>query len=127
MQQVETVARFQVPRLVSCYMDVLRFHASTTTLDKEDSETLRAVPEQLHEFMEFGVSEKTQLSLMNLGFTRTTVVEVFTLMTQDNLTSKECLAWLAGQDLDKKPLPVLVVREIRRVLGQHGVTSEVLS
>src|SRR5690606_21281973 len=33
MQQVETVARFQVPRLVSCYMDVLRFHASTTTLD----------------------------------------------------------------------------------------------
>jgi hypothetical protein len=53
---------------------------------------------------------------MNLGLTRTTVVALFGLMVKPDMTSAECLRWLEERDLDQLGLPVLVVREIRRML-----------
>ena len=116
MKHVEEVARFLVPKLVACYVDVLMVYTQRIRLSAEDEAGLDAIPQDLQELLEFGVAERTQLSLMNLGLTRTTVVALFGLMVKPDMTSAECLRWLEERDLDQLGLPVLVVREIRRML-----------
>ena len=113
MEDVETVARFLAPKYLACYLDVLRQHLADTGRD----DLLTAMRDDIEMFLELGVSTTTEVSLLVLGLSRTSAVELFTHIVDDELTPAGCLVWLAQQDLSRLGLPELVRREVAHVLA----------
>ncbi len=107
MSDVENYARFTVPKYLACYVDILKHHLAVK--NKVD------LLEEVGDFglmLEFGVSERTQLTLISLGLSRTTVVALFELIPASDWNYDQCVNWLKAQDIDSLDLPVLVRREI---------------
>jgi hypothetical protein len=111
MKDVEEVARFQAPKFLTCYVDLLRVYLQG--IQRHD------LVERLFDlniFLEFGVSQTTQLSLIGLGLSRTSTIAISEIITADSLDESECLAWLRENDWMTRDLPVLVKREIQLTL-----------
>ncbi|RZK12029.1 MAG: DEAD/DEAH box helicase [Flavobacterium sp.] len=108
MDNVETFARFQFAKDSSCYVDILRFFLNECA--RED--LLENIP-QLNLWLEFGVSQKTHLSLLSLGLTRNTVVELSNYITNTNMTKEEALKWITEQDLAVFGLSPIILEDIR--------------
>ena len=67
--------------------------------------------------LELGVARTTEVSLMALGLSRTSVVALSQFITEPGLSRAGAGAWLAERDLDAFDLPVVVREEIRRRTG----------
>lgn len=116
MNDVEEYARFKIPKYLRAFLDVLYFHTRQAGM----SEEIRELP-NLELWLELGVSVRTQLSLMELGMSRTGAIEVFELMMNDNMNKTETLAWLRSSDPAVLiNLPELVKQEIARVLARFA-------
>jgi hypothetical protein len=115
MSDVEEYARFKIPRFLRCYLGVLKAHAHAANL----GELVQNLPD-LELWLELGVSVKTALSLMELGLSRTSAVELFEAMTNTEMSPSEVLAWLRDRDLETLDLPGIMRDEIRRVLARHA-------
>lgn len=107
MSDVENYARFTVPKYLGCYVDLLRYFL--TTKGRED---MLGGMGDYGLMLEFGVSETTQLSLISLGLSRTTVVALFELIGASDWTVDDCMSWLREQDIEALDVPILVRREI---------------
>ena len=111
MSDVEEIARFQAPKFLGCYTDVLRFHLESSG----QAEAAAGLPDVV-KMLELGVSSDTETALMTLGLSRMSAVELAKEVIPDNLDRQACLAWLNAQDLDGLDLPLLVRREIDGIL-----------
>lgn len=110
MELVEQVARFKAPKYLSAYMDILHLHFRE--IGREDLiDTDLDIGTQL----EFGVSTRTLLSLMELGLSRMSAVSLYEKIARDNLTKEECMEWVRERDdqFDTMDIPAIIVREIR--------------
>lgn len=116
MNEVEQIARFEAPRGLSCYCDVLRQHLREIKRD----DLLEQLP-LFNVFLELGVSQQTQISLIGIGLSRTSTIAVSELITSDSLAEPQVLQWLEHNEelWSHSSLPALVKREIERVLEQH--------
>lgn len=122
MNEVEQIARFEAPRGLSCYCDVLRQHLRE--IERED--LLDQLP-LFNVFLELGVNQQTQIALIGIGLSRTSTIAVSELITADSLTDAQVLQWLeTNRELwSHASLPALVKREIDRVLEQHKARTGV--
>jgi hypothetical protein len=111
MKDVEEVARFQAPKYLSCYIDVLRQHLST--IGRSD---LLTADLDINILLEFGVPGGTQLSLMGLGLSRTSALALAEFIASDQLSEQECIVWLRENDWQLLNLPTLVKRDIAAAL-----------
>ena len=120
MTQVEQIALYHAPRLVSCYNDVLTYHLSQ--IQRQD---LIKDIQDMSVYLELGVNQQTQLSLMTMGLSRTAAVLVSELIASDRLSVAECDAWFAESGWEERDLPALVKLEIAKVLtaGRSGRSS----
>jgi hypothetical protein len=107
MKDVEEVARFQAPKYLSCYIDVLRQHLGT--IGRED---LLSSDLDINILLEFGVPGGTQLSLMGLGLSRTSALALAEFIASDQLSEQDCIRWLRENDWRSLDLPTLVKRDI---------------
>jgi hypothetical protein len=107
MKDVEEVARFQAPKYLSCYIDVLKQYLAAT--DRSD---LLTSDFDINILLEFGVPGGTQLSLMGLGLSRTSALALAEFIASDELNEEDCVAWLRENDWRSLNLPVLVKRDI---------------
>lgn len=112
MELVEQVARFRAPKYLAAYVDVLRFHlvkVGKSNLLHEDLDIAVA--------LEFGISTRTLLSLMELGLSRMSAVALNEIIANDNLSQGECLQWVRSNQniLSGSDLPNLILREIEEV------------
>jgi hypothetical protein len=116
MTDVEQVARFEAPRALSAYCDVLRQHLR----ERQREDIAKQVPE-FRLFLELGVNQKTQISLMGIGLSRSSAIAVSDLITADSLSQRQALVWLRQntEQWSGAPLPVLVKKEIERVVAQN--------
>jgi len=112
MTDVEQIARFEAPKYLACYVDLLRVHMKS--INRE--EMLISVP-NLNVILEFGVSQGTQLSLMGLGLSRTTTLAISELIANENLSEEECLEWLRTYTWATASLPALVKEEVQKLIG----------
>jgi DEAD/DEAH box helicase/Helicase conserved C-terminal domain len=112
MKDVEEVARFQAPKYLACYIDLLREHLQAT--GRAD---LLPADLDVNILLEFGVPGGTQLSLMGLGLSRTSSLALADIIASDTLSEEECVAWLHSNDWEERDLPALVKREIRIALN----------
>jgi superfamily II DNA or RNA helicase len=115
MSDVETYARFLIPKFLRAFLDVLAFHARERGMEAK----LPQLP-NLELWLELGVSGRTQLSLMELGLSRTAAIEVFEFMMNPDMDKESTLVWLRSTGESLSPnLPELVNQEIRRVLARY--------
>lgn len=114
MSDVEEFARFQAPKFLTCYVDLLRVY-----LERIQRHDLTERLMDLNVLLEFGVSQTTQLSLMGLGLSRTSTVAISEYISNDSLDEGRCLAWLQENDWMTQDMPELVKREIGQVLRNH--------
>jgi hypothetical protein len=116
MQDVEQVARFQAPKYLACYSDVLTLH-----LRQQDVEEAPQMPD-ISMMLELGVSRMTEVSLMALGLSRTSAVALSEFIVADDLGREDAAQWVQANRTLWAGLPALVQREIDRALGDGGQT-----
>lgn len=117
MDLVEQIARFKAPKYFSAYMDVLHLH-----LRQIGREDLIDPGLDIGTQLEFGVSSRTLLSLMELGLSRMTAVSLYEKIAQDDLTRETCLNWIEERRdrLETLDLPAIILREVRERLLSAG-------
>lgn len=113
MSDVEQIARFEAPKYLACYVDLLKLHYEQIGVAEE----MPDLPD-IAMLLELGVSRKTELSLMSLGLSRSTAVALSEFIADDELTAAECIEWLRARDFEPLNLPKLVVREVAVLLTQ---------
>lgn len=113
MELVEQVARFKAPKYLSAYIDVLHMHLRETGRHDLINDEL-----DIGTQLEFGVSSKTLLSLLELGLSRMSAVALYEKIARDDLSKEECVAWVAEREgqLDEMDIPAIIAREVRRRL-----------
>lgn len=111
MERVEKYARFRFAKDSSCYVDILRYF-----LELNGRKELIAQIPQLNLWLEFGVSQKTHLSLLALGLTRNTVIEISKYITNTTMNKEESKAWLLEQQLEQMELSPIIIADINRIL-----------
>jgi hypothetical protein len=114
LEDVETIARFEAPRAVAAYSDVLRIF-----LQRRGRSDLAQQLEDASILLELGVSIPTQVSLMAVGLSRATAIRISELIASDSLTETEAIDWLSSYPIESLEMPELMKREIREVLRLH--------
>jgi len=112
MEDVEKIARYQAPKLLSCYNDLLKYFY----MDKGRADLIEKI-EDIGVYLELGVSVKTQISLIGLGFSRTSAVMISEYITNDSYDELSCLKWIEENSSSLEDLPALVKFEIYTVLN----------
>lgn len=115
MTDVENFARFHAPKFLACYLDLLRVF-----LTRSGKQELADAAPNLDMLLELGVSQPTQMTLLGLGLSRTSVIAVTEFLLGENLTRDECVEWLRTADLDSLSLPELVRRELIEARARHS-------
>ncbi|MFO6425434.1 hypothetical protein, partial [Motilimonas sp. KMU-193] len=114
LDDIENIARFRAPKYLACYNDVL-CHVLSMNKQSHLAEHLKDVQLSL----EFGVNIKTQLSLISLGLSRTSAIEISEFISNSDFNQNEVLRWLRKNDLSNKDIPNLVLVEIEELLSKH--------
>jgi len=118
MQDVEEFARFQGPKYLACYVDILRVH-----LERIDRQELAERLLDLNILLELGVSQTTQLSLIGLGLSRSSAIAISEFIMADSFGEPACLDWLERNDWMTKDMPELVKREVAEVISRKTKTT----
>ena len=84
-------------------------------MSNNKQELLESIP-QLNLWLEFGVSQKTHLSLLALGLSRNTVLELTDRTISTEKSKEECLTWLRSLNLDELELSPIIIDDIKKVL-----------
>lgn len=106
MGDIETVARFQAPKYLSCYTDLLNAYAAERGVHNIGH------GQDITMLLELGVSRASEVVLMSLGLSRTATIALAQYVTVDNWTSSESREWLANQNIEGMDIPVLIQQEI---------------
>lgn len=112
MDNIEKFVRFSFAKDSSCYIDILRFFLEM----RNQQELISQIP-QLNLWVEFGVSQKTHLSLLSMGLSRNTVIELTQYIPNTEMTKDECYVWLKEQNLEQLELSPIIIDEILRVIS----------
>lgn len=111
LDDIEQIARFEAPKYLACYLDVLRLH-----LQQRGTPLVAATDlPDISLMLELGVSRPTEVSLMSLGLSRTSAIALSEFIIDDVLTPAQCLEWIRARDLETIDLPMLVRREIELI------------
>ena len=113
MEEVENFARFRFAKESSCYIDILKhFLAINKRID-----LIERIPD-LNLWLEFGVSQTTQLSLLALGLSRNTVISITEFIIDTNFNKEQSMQWLKNADLKKLDLSPIMISDIEKVLAK---------
>jgi hypothetical protein len=118
MKDIDEFARFSAPRYLACYLDILKFHLKQAGRDDEIDD----LPD-VAMMLELGVARTTEVSMMALGLSRASAVELEDHITEDELSPDECLVWLRDANIEGYGLPRLVEREIAEALERASATA----
>lgn len=111
MDEVENFARFRFAKESSCYIDILKYYLKNI----ERTDLIELIPD-LNLWLEFGVSQTTQLSLLSLGLSRNTVIALTESITNTELTKEQALKWLENADLELLNLSPIMMADIDKTL-----------
>lgn len=112
MEDVEKIARYQAPKLLSCYNDLLKYFY----IGRGRADLIEKI-EDIGVYLELGVSIKTQISLIGLGFSRTSAVMISEYITNDSYDELSCMKWIEENASSLEDLPALVKFEIYAILN----------
>ena len=113
-QRIEEIARFKVPKYLAAYVDVLRFHFQQIGRGNDFPRDLK-----LDLFLEFGVGTTTLLSLIGIGLSRSSAIELSEFLERSELSEEEVLIELRNNEWEKLDLTPIVRREISEIVARR--------
>jgi len=116
MADVEDIARFEAPRYLSCYADVVA-QAAGELGRQMDVDTV-----DIEMMLELGVPRPTDMSFISVGLSRATTRAISGFVLEPTLSPAECATWIETVDLEELELPAFAVREIvaqRQLLAER--------
>lgn len=117
MGDVEKYARFEAPKYLSCYLNILTLETAARGISSPASTM------DIEMMLELGVSRVTEVSLMSLGLSRASVLALSGFIDEDALTPADARTWVSELNVETLDLPVLIVREIGRI-GERITASQ---
>lgn len=111
LNDVETFCRYEFLKYYRAYADVLR-----EAMSSQGMEDVAIDIPQLDEWLEFGVASQTELSLIQLGLSRTVATMIFEQIATDDFSVSQARNWLKTNIRHLQISPILV-REIRSILN----------
>lgn len=115
MRDVEEVARFRAPKYLAAYLDVLKFF-----LDEVGQAELLPDDLKFDLYLEFGVATQTLLSLIGLGFSRTSAVAINEFLADDKMDEAGVYEWLQTRRWQTFDIPAVVRRELDGLLARRA-------
>jgi superfamily II DNA/RNA helicase len=109
MADIEELVRFKFAKYSSCYIDILKYY-----LKEKNENLINSVP-QLNMWIEFGVSQKTQISLINLGLSRYAAIELSGYIGATNYTKEDCIKWLLKANISLLDISPIIQKEINEI------------
>lgn len=119
MDSVENFARFRFAKESTCYIDILRFFLNE--LNRQD--LLNEIPD-LNLWLEFGVSQTTQLSLLAIGLSRNTVITISEYIAKTNLTKEDAMNWLLETEIETMSLSPIILEDIYKAIRNKKSTND---
>lgn len=121
MEDVEQIARFEAPRALACYKDVLQLHLE----QQGRGELIASVPD-FSILLEYGVAQQTQVSLISAGLSRSTAVVISEIIAADNYSEPQVMNWLNENEKlwRESDLPELAKREISKIVGAENASTQ---
>lgn len=110
MEEIENFVRFRFVKDTNCYIDILKYYLKQ--IDR--TELIDTIPD-LSMWLEFGVCEETQISLLILGFSRQAAIDITELIPNSDYGKDECVKWLLEFDVTNSTLSNNVKEEILRI------------
>lgn len=115
MDAVENFVRFRFAKDSNCYIDILRYFLEIN--NKQD--LLEKIPE-LTLWLEFGVNQKSHLSLLSLGLSRNSVIEISIYLPSTTMDREECIRWLSSNPLAELEISPIIIGDIERAMDGLG-------
>ncbi len=124
-KDIDDYARYLIPKLLSCYIDVLNFY-----LEQNGYNDLIYNDDDIEMLLEYGIDNKTQKSMITLGLSRATIIKLFEIVTEaeefllDNIDMDEIqvLKWLNTNIIyikSNKKISELLIEEIDNILLKY--------
>jgi hypothetical protein len=113
MKDVESIARFEAPKYLSCFSDVVAEAAREIGQSIPDSV-------EIDMMLELGVPRVTDMSFIALGLSRATVIAISKDVPEDRWSPSDCGAWIDSQDPEDLDVPNFAIRELREVRNERS-------
>lgn len=110
LAQVEKIARFEAPKYLSCYSDILKSEAARRGTEVPD------LMEDIRLMLELGVTRRTDMSLIANGLSRASAVQLGLLFTTHDLDEAAVLDLLLTHNFEVESLPAFVRKEVRALV-----------
>ncbi|MEW4264503.1 DEAD/DEAH box helicase [Priestia megaterium] len=118
MKDIEEFARFKFVKYFSCYRDLLNYFMEANNIPiKEELSNVNI-------WLELGTSQTTQISLMGLGFTRTTAIAISEVLKDPNLNSEDCIDLLKQIKWEGVSFSPIIHREINQILKLYVIETK---
>ena len=114
METIEADIRFTLVQRTRCYIDLL-IHAFEISGLSEKSSSIPALPL----FLEVGASSSTMISLVGLGFSRTTAGKLNDKAVNHSMNRSESRQWLRKEKWESADLPKICLREVNDILASN--------
>jgi hypothetical protein len=106
MEDVEDIARFEAPRYLACFADVVA--AAASELGREIDPQV----EDIEMMLELGVPRVTDMSFIAAGLSRATAREISTYTPNALMSPSECIEWIKNVDPEGLDVAAFAIREI---------------
>lgn len=110
MKDVEEFVRFKFAKYSACYIDLLRYY-----FNQNNKQHLAEKIPELNIWLEFGVSQQTQISLISLGLSRNSAISLSVFIANDELTRDMCIKWILDNNIEILDIPFLMIQEIQKI------------
>ncbi len=112
LELIEKQVRFQCVRLLGCYQAVL----IQLLNDTGRAELARDVPDMAL-YLEMGAADRTSISLMSLGVSRPTAIQLGRQATSRSMDVETALAWLTSRPAAVVRLSATAREEVESIVG----------
>lgn len=114
LDSIERIPRFNAPKYIGCYNDVLGIY-----LKDNGRNDLIEDYKDFHSFLEMGVSNQTQLSLISFGLSRSSALILAKLIAKPDCNKREILVWLQNNYSNvRNEMSRILVKEIDNALAR---------
>lgn len=119
LDSIERIARFNAPKYIGCYNDVLNLY-----LKEQGRIDLVDDHRDFHSFLEMGVSNQTQLSLISFGLSRSSALNLSKLIGKTDCNKREVFSWLqANLSNFRDEINTISLKEIDNALVRNQLKN----
>ncbi|WP_111884508.1 DEAD/DEAH box helicase [Acinetobacter sp. CFCC 11171] len=115
LDSIERIPRFNAPKYIGCYNDILNIY-----LNDNGRSDLIEDHRDFHSFLEMGVSNQTQLTLVSIGLSRSSALYLSRLIIKTDCNKREIFMWLEKNLIDcRAKMNKILVKELDNVLARN--------